>query len=385
MARDPIARHGDMAEFVQTLLRTRQEVEFLWPSRGPDWRSAASGKLPPNATPFPIDDSPELRAIADSFAVEPDERASAFLVTAVAAAVQGVLLDAVDVPSRSPLGHLVRPIFSALGAGVAVVVGSWLGDPIDVRRNFKPEPPTDAEISALIRQHTRSTEAIELCHVTSSSAYDVARRPTALHLSPPPPIPGALVSAALLPWRPRQPEATSPDVTFVVTVVDDHPLAVGATLASLGRQRGVALEVVVVDDGSREAQALRETVAAAGSFARVARQGRQGPTPSLNRGLREARAPYVAFVLPGTVLAEDFTERAYALLEHPDDLCAVVADVAPEPERSSGDRRPKSPREPLALVIRRSVALAVGGFNTAAPIDLITEMQARGYDMARLE
>jgi hypothetical protein len=101
--------------------------------------------------------------------------------------------------------------------------------------------------------------------------------------------------------------------------------------------------------------------------------------------LHQARAPHVAFVLPGTVLAEDFTERAHALLEHPDDLCAVVADVSPEPERASGDRRPKSPREPFALMIRRSAALAVGGFNTPAPIDLIAEMQARGYDMARLE
>jgi hypothetical protein len=63
----------------------------------------------------------------------------------------------------------------------------------------------------------------------------------------------------------------------------------------------------------------------------------------------------------------------------------VVADVSPDPERASGDHRPKSPREPLASVIRRSVALAVGGFNTPAPGDLITEMQARGYDMARPE
>jgi glycosyltransferase involved in cell wall biosynthesis len=66
------------------------------------------------------------------------------------------------------------------------------------------------------------------------------------------------------------------------------------TLRSVLAQRGVELEVIVVDDGSKDATA--EVAQGFGSPVRVVRQPNMGVGAARNRGIAESRGQYVAFV-----------------------------------------------------------------------------------------
>lgn len=87
--------------------------------------------------------------------------------------------------------------------------------------------------------------------------------------------------------------AVAPRLSVVVPT-RDRPERLAACLAALERQTEPRLEIVVVDDASRDARAVAEAVAGA-PRARLVRAGGRGPAAARNAGVRDARAPLVCF------------------------------------------------------------------------------------------
>ena len=113
-----------------------------------------------------------------------------------------------------------------------------------------------------------------------------------------------------------------------------------------------AVEVLVVDNGSRDATAA---VAAAFPGVRYIRQSNQGVAGARNRGLRESRGDFVVFLDADDCLLPNGIDIGAAALEaHP--LCAMVfgrcilmaIDGTPLPTR----RQPRFEAEPYAALLR---------------------------------
>ncbi len=165
---DLLASGGAVAAFFRLAMPRYPGIRFLWPSRGPDLRLRRLGHLPANAAPFAIDRSPELTRMAAAFAAADDELPFAERVVAAAAALQGMVLDAVDVPSLVPVAHLIRPVFRAVGIGLQRVVEGWVGSASEGRRLSWPEPATD-EADGLEAMEARSAAAVELRYAVAES------------------------------------------------------------------------------------------------------------------------------------------------------------------------------------------------------------------------
>ena len=88
------------------------------------------------------------------------------------------------------------------------------------------------------------------------------------------------------------PSVPIPEVTVVVPT-RDRPDRLAVCLAALERQTA-DLEIVVVDDASRDAAAVAAAVAAA-PRARLVRGAGRGPAAARNAGVAAARAPVVGF------------------------------------------------------------------------------------------
>lgn len=80
----------------------------------------------------------------------------------------------------------------------------------------------------------------------------------------------------------------------VVVPTRDRPDRLAACLAALERQTAPHLEIIVVDDASRDARAVAEAVAAA-PRARLVRGAGRGPAAARNAGVRHARAALICF------------------------------------------------------------------------------------------
>jgi glycosyltransferase involved in cell wall biosynthesis len=78
----------------------------------------------------------------------------------------------------------------------------------------------------------------------------------------------------------------------VVVPTRDRPRALARCLSALASQTGIALEVVVVDDGSLDALGV-ERVVASHPGARLVRLDGRGPAAARNAGVLAARAPVV--------------------------------------------------------------------------------------------
>lgn len=81
----------------------------------------------------------------------------------------------------------------------------------------------------------------------------------------------------------------------VVVPTRDRPAALERCLGALARQTAPSLEVVVVDDASRDAGAVRGAIACACPSARVVRGPGRGPAAARNLGVRAARGATVCF------------------------------------------------------------------------------------------
>src|SRR5713101_1862972 len=90
------------------------------------------------------------------------------------------------------------------------------------------------------------------------------------------------------------------EVSVVIPTFNSWPMLAEA-VASVMAQRGVDLELIIVDDGSTDETAARlpglaEALGAAHRPARILRTENHGPAAARNRGVAEASAPLVAFL-----------------------------------------------------------------------------------------
>ena len=82
----------------------------------------------------------------------------------------------------------------------------------------------------------------------------------------------------------------------VVIPTRDRPAALGRCLAALANQGGGSLQVIVVDDGSRNRAAVDATIGGASVEARVIRTPGRGPAAARNLGARAADGDVVLFI-----------------------------------------------------------------------------------------
>ena len=93
------------------------------------------------------------------------------------------------------------------------------------------------------------------------------------------------------------------DPISVVVPTRDRPGSLARCLASLAMQAEIALDVVVVDDGSRDRGAVRDAAAALAGT-RVVRGPHRGPAAARNLGVRAAEAELVCFIDDDCVATE---------------------------------------------------------------------------------
>lgn len=175
----------------------------------------------------------------------------------------------------------------------------------------------------------------------------------------------------------------APRVAVVVPVFDgERHLA--ATLASVAAQTLAPHEVIVVDDGSRDASA--DVAARAG--ARVLRQANAGPGAARNRGVAATDCELVAFLDADDLFAPDKLARQVEALAAAPDVMAVCSDATILGGERDGQRRSGGRRVPARLrfgdlldanpviassvLARRAAVLAAGGFDED-PVSIATE------------
>jgi glycosyltransferase involved in cell wall biosynthesis len=162
---------------------------------------------------------------------------------------------------------------------------------------------------------------------------------------------------------------------------------VGDAIDSARGQTVAGVEILVVDDGSRDGTAaVVAERAAVDARVRLIEQANAGPSAARNRALAVARAPVVAFLDADDLMLPDYVERALARLEaRPDvDLLGCDAYVFDEPRRrirrrtvlqeaAPPDRLADDPEGQFAQLaqrnfvyvgcaVRRAALTAAGGF-----------------------
>ena len=168
----------------------------------------------------------------------------------------------------------------------------------------------------------------------------------------------------------------------VVIPTRDRLMLLRATLDSVLAQRGVDLEVVVVDDGSR--QDLDEVLADIGDpRVRLCRhEASRGVAAARNAGVAAARYAWIAFCDDDDLWSPDklsfqlavaITERrewAYTGAVEVDADLRIVGGVPPDPPSivvRNLERWDAVPAGASNVVVRRTALLAVGGFDPSLP------------------
>jgi glycosyltransferase involved in cell wall biosynthesis len=116
---------------------------------------------------------------------------------------------------------------------------------------------------------------------------------------------------------------------------------IGEALCSLQQQRGVDLEILVVDDGStdRTSEIVAE-FAAADSRIRIVRTGQRGLLPALNTGLDHVAARYITFLDSDDMCPPGKIERQLGKLAAEPTLGAIVGEVLVFEEALGADLQP---------------------------------------------
>jgi glycosyltransferase involved in cell wall biosynthesis len=196
----------------------------------------------------------------------------------------------------------------------------------------------------------------------------------------------------------------TPLVTVVIGAYDSARTLQRAIDAILG-QTVAELELLVVDDGSRDrSAAIAREAAARDGRVRVLQMGRNvGIATSLNAAIAEARAPVVAINDADDVSAPERLERQLAVLDAQPRVAVVGSrqrevdaagrELAPRTRVAAGvvNRvlRRYNPVPNTSAAFRRDVALAVGGYDPrwryAAEYDLWLRIVAAGHDVVALD
>ncbi len=171
----------------------------------------------------------------------------------------------------------------------------------------------------------------------------------------------------------------TPPLVSVVIPTYNSATTLPRTLASVLAQTWTRCEILVIDDGS--ADTTPALLAGYGEQLRAIRQDNAGPSAARNRGLREARGDYVAFLDADDLWLPEKLERQVALLSaHPElGFCSTATSVV-DPEGSPLRDWPcRSGEEPLletlfmhsaavsgstsGVLARRQLVLDAGGFD----------------------
>ncbi len=157
----------------------------------------------------------------------------------------------------------------------------------------------------------------------------------------------------------------NPVVASVVIPTRDRPRQLARCLMALGRQRGIALEIIVVDDGSADSCAVSRVVEPHADVRLIRLDGR-GPAAARNAGVRAARGRVVLLTdddcvpAPGWAAALSAAARrrhtvAVGLTEFDEALPLVAASetIVAHAERRGGFAATRN------LAIERALALAV--------------------------
>jgi len=177
----------------------------------------------------------------------------------------------------------------------------------------------------------------------------------------------------------RMTNASEPRLVSVVIPAWNAARSLSRAIDSVLAQTWERREVIVVDDGSTDNSLA--LLAGYGEQLRVVSQANGGPSSARNRGLREARGQYVAFLDADDHWLPEKLERQVALLEARPDLgfCSTsttVVDTRGEPVR---DWPCCNTAEPLlvtlfmhssavsgstsGVLVRRQLLLEAGGFD----------------------
>ncbi len=202
---------------------------------------------------------------------------------------------------------------------------------------------------------------------------------------------------------------TDPDVSVVMSVFNGAE-TLAETLESVLSQEGVALELVVVNDGSTDASgSILDDYARRDARVRVIHQENTGLTRALIRGCATARGRYIArqdaggdVSLPGrlkrqlAILDQDpaisMTSCGTRFVGPAGELLYEVRQQGEELQRVLGQTTPSGLRGPShhgSTLFRRALYEAVGGyrpeFRVAQDLDLWTRLAEQGRCVATRE
>lgn len=188
---------------------------------------------------------------------------------------------------------------------------------------------------------------------------------------------GPLMAPEVRMWRPVRTAASTPRVTIIIPTFD-RPQFLAPTLACLTRQTQEDIEVLVVDDGSRNAALIRRVVESFAPLARLIRTSNAGEAAAVNRGLEEARGEFIGLLSDDDVYAPNLIEQSVEVLDSHPEVIATYPDwdiIDTSGFFVEAHRLPEFSRELMltahwclpgpGVVVRRETLRKVGGRDTS--------------------
>ena len=196
--------------------------------------------------------------------------------------------------------------------------------------------------------------------------------------------------------------STAPKVSVLVSAYN-HEAYIEACLLSILNQTYKNIELIVIDDGSRDNTfaVVRKLAAQYGFYAE--QQKNMGLTPTLNKALAMATGKYVCQFGSDDIMLPDKTAKQVAYLEaHPDvAVCGGNAILIDSQGKELEGRRDTAPEREVTFeklftsernagiiastgMIRKSVLDKIGAWNPAIPLEdlyLWLKITSHGYRM----